>query len=353
MQSKSLMSLLLSSLFLISCAKSSSDYPIVTFNDTDVKELFSIYSIDHEIQLEGMIGLNDDYTKMIIFDSDYYIFTRSDQKVHRFNRNGAKVTEYGNLGGGPGEYIVADDFLIDINNGNIEILSDISKKIFIYDSESNFLESKPIIGNPYQFAKLNDGTYIFAKGPVRDSVNNLNTAQIYRTDGVGNILDKSLEVENNALIHPMPDNSIQYSNGRYYYKYWFSTYVYDITDKEPVIVAEVDFGGRNLNEKMLRDGNSMDDLMNFMMELGDFYVINRYLENDSFIYLYITGEKSYHLIYDKKTGKTDTFPGSTELSRVRGALHLTKDNKLIFLEEKDESNFIIQIDLLGKRGVSL
>lgn len=321
---------------------SSSEYPVIKFDKDSAKDLFSVYPVSEEIILDTPIGLSD--TKLIVNGSDYYVLARYEGSVVRFDKNGKLVREYGAIGRGPGEYTSPTDFIVDKISGNVEVLSSSLEKIYVYNSDGLFLKDIPVTGIAYSFAKRNENEYVMAKGPAHEELGELGTAQVYKMDASGNITDKFLAIENNALPFPMNDNSIQETNGKIHYKSWFSDKIYDVTGDEPGIVAAVDFAGHCLTEQMLIDGKSMEDLMNYMVALGEFYTIKSYLENDKYIYINLTESNTFHLIYNKKSGESVTY-SHPENRTITGAQYLSKDNKLYFIGEKEDDSSIIIINL--------
>jgi len=132
----------------------------------------------------------------------------------------------------------------------------------------------------------------------------------------------------------MRDESIQVSNGNVFFKTWFTGDVYEITKSGPRQVTTIDFKDRAYDKTILE--KSSDAFMEFLTAVNP-YNIGRYLENENYIYIYVTDanyQKFYHLLHNKASGKTqitNAIRNNSKYPTFGPAKSLTSDNHLIFL----------------------
>jgi len=339
--------LILSLAILASCSSSSkSDYVLINFFEEKFDEFFSEKSLEIkdyttlETTEESIIGENP---RLIIYNDYYYIFSISTKKVLIFDKSGKFIRPVGLIGRGPEEYANADDFCVDKKSNNIEILSFQEQKIVKYAFDGTFISYIKIDGHPFAFAKMDDGKYLFSKGVVADS--QIGNAQIYKTDESGKLIDTLLPVNNNAVKVPINENNFQLSNDKVYFKSWFNGNIYLVTKDDYRLSTKVDFKDHKLPDKILE--KTTNEFMQLLNNLS-YYSIEKYLENDRYIYLYISSfdyKHFSHILYDKKSKKyrKSSLPSDSIYMGLEYAKELNSDNELIFISDINTLNEICSI----------
>lgn len=280
--------------------------------------------------------------KLIATQTEYFIFNRTQMEVLCFDQSGKFLHKISAKGNGPGEYTSIQDFLVNPAEKSIEVLSMQMQKVLKYSYNGNYLSKTAIPGHPFSFAKLKNGDYIFGKGAFPD--NDLGTHQLYQTAPDGTLRFTHLAVVNNGLTMPFFEENIQNSNGNIYFKSWLNGNIYQVADTSCILATLVDFKDKKLNEHVLE--NTPDAFFDLIMNTP-FYSIDRYLENDDYIYLFTTsgdGKDMRHVLYEKNSEKSFTagFSADTKtIPHLNAAQALTPDNELIFIAEPFVLNKLI------------
>ena len=106
-----------------------------------------------------------------IFDDSIYILDVISKAIYIFDFEGNFVRKLQKEGRGPGEYLSINDFLIDTTDRQLEIFDKNNMKVNIYDLDNfNFKES---ISLPFTFAftfHKKDGLYYFQTNNARNSI---------------------------------------------------------------------------------------------------------------------------------------------------------------------------------------
>lgn len=132
----------------------------------------SIGLIAFESVDDAMLG---DLLNVKMFNDHVYVLESNRGVLNKFDLNGKHIASFGKEGKGPGEYLRAEDFLIDPKKGTIEILSLQNRKIFIYDENGNFLNSFDVKASAFSFVKDELNNYWLNKGVFK-----------FDEDGIGN-----------------------------------------------------------------------------------------------------------------------------------------------------------------------
>lgn len=142
----------------------------VALNNTQTLRLSDCFEEVSYIPLEtsddfllGYIG------KMLIEGNSIYFL--SSKSVYSFDLNSGKgKMNLSKLGNGPGEYKSLFDFVIDKNAGNIELLDNNDKKIFVYDLKGNFQNSLSLPFMPFAFFKKTSSLYSFYNNNLKSEI---------------------------------------------------------------------------------------------------------------------------------------------------------------------------------------
>ena len=325
--------------FALSC-KTNQKPKITTILFSEV-ENFNLFS-NKSLELLSYIPLEtagspivNSTSKMIEYNNTYYFFDQFKMVVYRFDKYGKFLNKIGSKGRGPTEYSRVEDFCIDPANGNVEFLSLTSQQIYQYTKEDTYISKIKIEGYPYSFTKFDNGMYLFCKGQVEDKNSQIGKAQLYISDNTGNIKETYLPIEKNtAFLTPLRDESIQVTNGKIFFKTWFTGDVYEITKKGPIHTVTIDFKDKAYSKDLLT--KTTEEFMQFLNSINPFN-IDKYLENENYIYSFIMdakAENSYHLLYSKKSCKTIITKASRDNSNnaiIGSAKRITPTDELHFL----------------------
>lgn len=286
-----------------------------------------------EAKEEALVGNNP---KLILQNGIFYIYDRDKNKVSLFDKTGKFVNNVGVIGRGPGEYIGSEDFLVDKKSNNVEILSLQNQRIYRYKNDGSFIDTLNVRTYAYSFVKDSEGNYWICKGPYDQENRFIGKEQVYKMNEFGEVLKKYLPLDNIAISTPMQEESLTEVNGSVFFKAWFDNTVYKISDNGAEAAVIFDFKERSLPKDILM--TPADQFINKLME-KEFLTIQKYLENDDYIYAGMeNGEvtKFYHYLYNKETSKAVFYEmnqDNPERLCLGTAKILTEKNELIFIAD--------------------
>jgi len=297
----------------------------------------SVFEYAEYIHLEAKDGaLVGNNPKLILQNGIFYIYDRNKNKVSLFDKTGKFVNNVGVIGRGPGEYIGSEDFLVDKKSNNVEILSLQNQRIYRYKNDGSFIDTLNVRTYAYSFVKDSEGNYWICKGPYDQENRFIGKEQIYKMNEFGEVLKKYLPFDNIAISTPMQEESLTELNGSVFFKAWFDNTVYKISDNGAEAAVIFDFKERSLPKDILM--TPADQFINKLME-KEFLTIQKYLENDDYIYAGMENgdvTKFYHYLYNKETSKAVFYEMNQDNPKRLGlgtAKILTEKNELIFIAD--------------------
>jgi len=301
----------------------------ISFFDNEVFK-----SVDYTLLEANEGAMLGNKPKLILQNNIYYIYDRDKYYVTLFDLTGKFINKVGVVGRGPGEYVLSEDFLVDKKTNNVEIISLQNEMIYQYKSDGTFIDTLYTGTYAFSFTKDDDGNYWICKGPYGEENDIKGKEQIYKINGKGELLKKYLPIDNIAFRNPMPEESLTEVNGNLFFKIWFDNTVYRISDNGAEPVAIFDFKERSITKDILM--TPPEQFINKLME-KEFLTIQKYLENDDYIYAGIENgdvTKFYHYLFNKKTSKAVFYEMNKDNTFRMGlgtAKILTDKNELIFI----------------------
>lgn len=192
--------------------------------------------------------------------SDQYIFVfdASAAQIYVFNHSGQFMHKIGNPGAGPGEYINASFFQLDLNNNTLDLLCNAGATIKTYSFSGNYLGSfnTPVICN--SFAKISNNLYLFYTGyfwgPDNKRLHLGDTSQILRS---------FLPINTKAMDAIEPNFTAYGSTGLFRELFFPQVYKYDQNGITPLL--EFRFGRREISSEKLEQ---VDDPFEFLEHLN-------------------------------------------------------------------------------------
>jgi hypothetical protein len=178
-----------------------------------------------------------------------YIFV-SDMKTasfFRFDVSGKFLNKIGNKGQGPGEYINALFFRVDIYSEIVYIIDSYSKRLYSYGFNGQFIKSIPVQVPTYMIV-ISEGKFIYY-----DINYNQSRYELYLSDDKGKLLKRTTSKSNlkNKQKRILLEQPILYSyNNKFYYKNPLTDTVFQINNQLHKIPTYVINCGKrvNLNE---------------------------------------------------------------------------------------------------------
>ena len=333
---------ILAFLFIISCSNNkynsgekefTNDLPQIIVPE-ELVNLTNLMGDVEVIQLEtDSTCLIGDLTKLIQYDNRFFVYDGVTSSVFCFNLDGKFLFQVGKQGKGPTEYNKLRDISINTENRTIELLDRAAQCILCYDLDGNYLE-KIRIGEYFSSFVCIDKGYIFQR--VSD---NPDFYVLKITNTMGKVISNFIPCKalDNTLIRnqlTIDNNKIFITHGSYYT-------VYSFNNQEIVPFCSIDFGKKNLPDKILNK-SELDAFAFLKIAIKDYTmaIYGFYESIDYFTFSYFTGKSTYWAVYNKNTQKT-----------VSGELKLF-DEKLIPPFYKKDGYFYTCINQLFLEGIN-
>jgi hypothetical protein len=150
---------------LVSCHEKEKTAPVsqikvdeIPNKDVKMQEITSAFTI---IPLETTDQSLIQYLKKVVLCDDKF-FVLDDQRplFAIFSKTGKFIKSVSKQGKGPGEYYVPTDFIIDSEQGQIELLDGFNRQILIYDLEGNYKNRIRLSIQGNYFVKFQNGDYV-------------------------------------------------------------------------------------------------------------------------------------------------------------------------------------------------
>jgi hypothetical protein len=215
-----------------------------------------------------------------IYLSDNYIFINSKGSILEFSMDGTFICSAGEKGQGPGEYPLALDVLIDEAGKRVGIAS-YDHKIRYYSMENGaFLHAVPIVD--FNNLCIHDSFVYVSKqtnGFEKYRLAILNLA----LDTLGGIPNTDFFTRGSTIMYTTSGGKPFYTyQGDVYYKgYLKNDTVWKLRQQEYRTHAVINMG----KYKSPVEHNSDKIMQNFNNKAGDYYGINRVMEDDRYLYL--------------------------------------------------------------------
>jgi hypothetical protein len=293
------------------------DYPILKIDlqeqSVSILDVFkSVNIIPLETTRESVFQYP---SKIEIRDETIFVFDRSQSSLLMFRMDGRYIDKIHKVGRGPGEYLMACDFLLNNYFDEIRLL-DPTGSIYIYDINGNFINKEELPVPPYNYHNLemlDNSTYITW------------SREDFGNNGVNIINAKSLETQtgffpNTGLWGGFRMGSVfhKYANEVYYYES-MSHKVYHFTSKGYEIAYEWDTGVKIVDQKKLLASESsindvMQELLNYVVtgEIPYFYALQSQTDNYYYAMLLFNNDTFKYILRDKHSDKNIFFSKTTE-----------------------------------------
>lgn len=199
--------LILISILLIGCKKPSNS--ITCLNRTSLKSekyLSTVFKNFEIIPLEtideSLIGRR---INKIRKTNDHYYISYDNKALITFDDHGKFVQRIQNIGGGPGEYSVLQDFDV-LPSGNI-IIQDV-KKLLSYSATGEFLRTIPLTVSCFNLKVIDENYFLICASGEKHS--------IYLINGDGDIVSEQIKTNNKPVLgkqiafHDLGNDNIWY-----------------------------------------------------------------------------------------------------------------------------------------------
>jgi len=303
----------------------------------------SVHDLFSRIEVVSLDDRNDSclvmqLTKVLPYKDKIYVLDRKISACYEFDRNGNFIRQIGRAGNGPGEYIYADDCLIDEARQEI-VLMECFGFLYVYDMTGKFLRKVRMqdLMACHSFALTLDGKYALWNGA---STKDQSAISLFDFDG---------NLVKGCWHQPKQFNwmlmSVFYNHaGNAYFSTGYSPVVYEVSADTLQAVYQWDFGENSLPANILErignederhgsellweylDSNKLPYRFRFQFQNSRYYYVQ--LVKTSYAHLW------YDIFYDKQTGHSFVFDKVKEGFSI-SPLAMTDEYMLCLLKYED------------------
>lgn len=195
--------------------------------------------------------------------SDNYIFLLdkyTTKSVKKFNIDGSFITNIGQKGNGPGEYIQPTDFYL--GDSIIVIYDQFKSSLLFYDLDGNFIKNKNIPFFAVSFHIFDSNTYVFH---TLDSDNyhlpDIINYSLVWTDSTFNVKHVNAFREKDRYWSFLSQNNMDLYNNKLYYHEPFNDTIFRVSASGDIYYDYIiTFPGNELPRKLLLKENKKDFL---------------------------------------------------------------------------------------------
>lgn len=243
--------------------------------------------------------------KVICRDSILYLLDDTNQSLYIYNTNGQFIRAISRQGHATNEYLKLDDFFIDDESGNINLVSQLEQKLLVYNYDGSiFLKTIRLPGKFARMICIEDG-YIGYQGNYKENTESYNFCIMGRNFDVINKfleIDSRKEFEYHTQVLPF---STYKKNVYFHNDSGLDIYSIDKNHSNPYLFCTLDCGEQNTPEYTKEDIEDFFKRMELynkhVMEIYQFQETNEYL---LFLFLY---KGQFHInVYNKFSGISKT-----------------------------------------------
>ncbi len=236
---------------------------------------------------EFLIG---EISKVHSLDSMFFIHDSRANKIYKFDYDGRYICSYGNIGGGPGEYIKISTFSINEKERKLSLYCERKQSLFEFDLEGNLLKELKIGFVCSDFTYCDD-FFLFYGGR---NPNQIFYSSIYPTQyrlclmDENTIIKKDLKMTFRDWLVRFPTNG----DNRFYtckhtlFLSEYPNFIYEITPKDSSLISPkyyVDFGKNNVPFDL--NSNISEEIIEGIVKNNKFCSIYNFIENEDYIYI--------------------------------------------------------------------
>ena len=328
-------------LFLMCSCSSTSQKNQIVFLDNKTDSL-QLGTPDLVLPLDGSVESLGDRALLSLKERNgmFYLLDGQSKKLYSINAGGNTEYVIDRVGRGPGEYLNILDFDVS-KDGSVYLLTGEGDEVMLF-SEGRFINKFQIGFRASSMAFMSDNDIAFFKQRYEDD--HLGKNVIVITDPQFKVKNAFLEESNTILtgsgehLASGTGNSIlcyqQYENNLY----WF--------DRDGILSRQtIDFGEKVFPESFLAV-EDFGEMFPLLSEMSAYY-INSCFENKHYILLNITlcdhmnENDRFICLYNKNNQKTvvKRVKRDSDEYEIKGLpIHLTQDNKMVFLFDGDKTS---------------
>lgn len=275
------------------------------------------------------------------YGDKFYILTRDGDKcsLNVFNGDGSYFGKLEFPGDGPGEFNAVNDFIVDLNNGSIELYDMEKLSIIRYGLDLNYINEIQLDNLYKEFVKFEEDEYVFYSGNKDANLKNI----IYVSKGKEE--DKKMSFPLMGFSVEGPHFSEEYGKKNYLVHDSFNDTIYSFTSHSKSFMPKfhLDFRGQFVDEKWISDfGNAeMMERMNLMNRSGKIYSFKYISYFDEILltaFYNFTEKRFYFNFYNDNLNRNYLFfveralgePNFYDLGPIPRFLACQDDKKLIF-----------------------
>lgn len=258
-------------LFTLSCKKQQEEIKskseIELFNTSKILDINSIVDSVEYILLEANLddAIFRDAHKIRFIEDKIYVLDIIGKMLLVFNEDGTFSKKIGQMGNGPGEYVMPSDFDVDLY-GNIFIYNGPVEQLLKYDNNNNFIESIKLPFEIDNFSITSNNKFLFSLAKYNSGKSK--DYKIVITDSLLNIEKEYLKYEEYYDPNFILETFIQNENNEIVYYKPIDDYVYLFTEDELIEKFHLNFKEKTVPLDLRKDIHALK---------------NKYADNYSFV----------------------------------------------------------------------
>lgn len=337
-------------IFFFSCTSNQEiKYPVAEIRELNIMNskpanLSTLFDSLSYIKLEDKKNeaLLKEVSKIEIHKDTIYVLDKESNKICLFNSNGNFITQLGNIGQGPGEFIKVSDFTMDYAANKIIVLDILSSKINIYNSNGTFdheihLEcmARQLVATKNHYIFYTAGSNYYTSKEKKSKPEEKLGYNLFITDKKGNILQKFFYYKP-ILDDLLCKNTLSYDkkNDIAYFHYAVYDTIYAFSPKGNTKYW-VNFGKNRMPYKKMNEDN-----FKFYTNKTGFAQLINICCSDNYIFANYSLNNKVHLFINKLNTKEITNISfiKNDFDKTSFALtypHKIVENKVYFSKRAD------------------
>ncbi|MGV8096477.1 MAG: 6-bladed beta-propeller [Mangrovibacterium sp.] len=259
--------------------------------------------------------------KVVLYDNKFFILDSQRPLLAVFSIEGKYIRSIGKKGNGPGEFYYPTDFLIDLEQKQIELYDGFRDRILIYDLEGNFKKRIQIPVQGDYFVKFYDGTYLIYTN-MRN--NKEQPFKLFRIKEAGKILSRELAYTTKT-IQTVCSPFVQIANNEYIFSEHSCDTIFRVTAENISPLINIDMGKEGLPFEYRLDIMSINNMgQRYSLKWGSPIAVD-----NSVIIKYMNKSNSKYLIFNRSTNKATYYQIQNNYDFAFGTPDFVSNNKLI------------------------
>ncbi|WP_163221379.1 6-bladed beta-propeller [Bacteroides sp. 214] len=327
---------------------------IDVLDENNVLKYSDVFDYVNFIKLEttddAIIGRVD---KIIALDDKYIILDSSlAKKVFVFDSSGQYLNSLGKIGQGPGEFESPHDIAFNKYTNELLIWSHNDKKILRFKLDGTFVSELKIDWWISSLSVIAPDAIVLYLNNITQKASTEIGYNIVMIDYDGNILNKMMPIENELKRFSPPSKKVfSLYNDNVLFSPQFSRGVYTVDTDSISQKYFIDFGEMNIHSSLIR-ANTLRDLYKLINKHNKYAFSNSIIETEHHVYVQaVYKNKLFDCYYSKESNSincTSLYLNDMKLLAFSGVVMTAKQDTIISIVQPDA--FTAFLDYIEKEN---